>query len=300
MGATLRAAGPVAALALLPFGLQVLLECGSWRVLLAKLGQAVSWGVAVRANLGAEAVRLSLPAGAAVAEGLRPVLFARHGGVTMSHALSAVAVRKLCHLGTQGAYLALGAAMGGALFARWAVGLGGAGSGLLVAAWVLAAAMMLLAAFLGASLLHGSLAVRAERLLTRLTGGRLAWLLEERRSGFAALDGRLRLLLGGGGVLVWNLVTAMGGWLCDAAETWLILSVLGTRLGFGEAIAFEAVISVVRPFASIVPGGLGIQDLGYHALLGGVFGDAVSMSFIVLKRARDLFWALAGFCFQPL
>ncbi len=94
--------------------------------------------------------------------------------------------------------------------------------------------------------------------------------------------------------MAWNLLTAIGGWLLDAAETLLVLRVVGFPVGPGEALGVEALTSVVRIAAFAVPGGLGIQDLAYHTLLRGTVSDTASMSLILLKRARDVFWVVTG------
>ena len=48
-----------------------------------------------------------------------------------------------------------------------------------------------------------------------------------------------------------------------------------------------------------VPGGLGVQDLGYvlslRALGVARRGDRSGTAFVVMKRGKDLFWILVGF-----
>ncbi len=296
VAATLGAVGPMAALALLPLGLQMLLEAGSWRLLLAKLGHLITWGFACRVSLQAEAIRLSFPGGPPLSEGMRPVLFARHRSVPLSDGASSLVVRKLCHMASQGAFLCLGATLGSVVFERWAQRLGPAGRVLPVVIYVAVVALTLGAVLMGLMLFHGSVATCAERMLTRVTRGRLARFLEDRRSSYATFDSRLRLILWRHPAsLFWNLSSALGGYLLDAIETLLIIRLLGFRVGFGEAVALEALVSVIRSAAFAVPGGLGIQDFSYHALLQGTVGDAASMSLILLKRGRDAFWVATGF-----
>jgi len=157
------------------------------------------------------------------------------------------------------------------------------------------------AVVLALALFHGSLATRLERWLTRLTRGRFAALLEARRGAYAALDERLRTLLGRhGGTLAWNLATALAGWLLEAAEAWLLLRLLGAPVTVGQAIALEALVSVARAAAFAVPGGLGVQDLGYHALLRGLVGEPAAAAFVLLKRGRDLTWIAIAFLARVL
>ena len=59
-------------------------------------------------------------------------------------------------------------------------------------------------------------------------------------------------------------------------------------------------MSVLRAAAFAVPGGLGVSDLGYHALVRGLAGEPVAAAFVVVKRARDVFWIAVGFLTRPL
>jgi hypothetical protein len=294
--AALRAVGPLAPLALVPLALQILLEAVSWRLLLGRLGHRVGVALSFRVNLQGEAIRLSFPGGPPLAEATRTVLFARLRGVTLGDATGALVVRKLCHMLTQGVYLGLGTLLGLALFQRWGRSLGQPGRALPFLACAAAAGLVAAAALAGFVLSRGSLASRAKLLLARLTGGRLASFLEAREAGVAALDDRLKILLARSpGTLCWNLLTGLAGWLLEAAETLILLRLVGLPVAPWQALGVEALVSVVRIGAFAVPGGLGIQDLTYHTLLHGTVSDAASMSFILLKRARDVFWVATGF-----
>jgi len=55
---------------------------------------------------------------------------------------------------------------------------------------------------------------------------------------------------------------------------------------------------VLRSVGCFAPGGLGVQDLGYVAALGALgVPDAVTAgaAFVVMKRAKELAWALVGY-----
>jgi hypothetical protein len=255
VGHLVTAAGPVLPLVLVPFIIQLALEAGAWHMFLGRLRYAVPWRAALRATLGAEGVRLAFPGGAAAGDALRPALFRRLAGVPLGDGAAVLAVRKLCHLFTQGVFLAIGAALGARAFASGAPP--AAARGLESLAWIAAVALALAAVLLGLALFHGSLAARTERLLTRLTGGRLSRLLESRRITFAAVDARLRALLGGHvGAVAWSMSSALAGWLLDAGETFLLLRVLGAPVTAGEAVAIESAVSLVRAAAFAVPGGV--------------------------------------------
>lgn len=293
--ATLKMVGPVALLALLPLGLQIGLEAVSWRLLLARLGHRVRLALSWRVNVQGEAVRLGFPGGPPLAEATRTALFARLGALPLGDAATALVARKLCHMSTQGVYLGAGLILGAALFERWARTLGPAGRLVPAVAGAVAFGLVAVAASIALLLSQGALALRAERLLARLGRGRVLAFLEARRASFAAVDDGMRLLLSRSPrTMAWNLATGLGGWLLDAAETLILLRLVGFHIGPGEALGVEALVSVVRIAAFAVPGGLGIQDLTYHALLQGTVSDAASMSLILLKRGRDVFWVLTG------
>jgi hypothetical protein len=65
----------------------------------------------------------------------------------------------------------------------------------------------------------------------------------------------------------------------------------------GQAVAVEPLVSLLRALAFFAPAGLGVQDLGYVALLRivGVPGAAaVGAALVVLKRLKELAWAGGG------
>jgi uncharacterized membrane protein YbhN (UPF0104 family) len=87
-------------------------------------------------------------------------------------------------------------------------------------------------------------------------------------------------------------------WLLEAFETYLILRLLGVDLDPTTVLAIEVAASLLRSMAFAVPAGLGVQDLGYVAMLGA-FGvpeaATVGAAFVVLKRTKELFWIGAGY-----
>ena len=57
----------------------------------------------------------------------------------------------------------------------------------------------------------------------------------------------------------------------------------------------EALVVLSRHLLPFLPGGLGVQELGYAALLAGVGCDTDRvMSLVVLKRVRELSWVSVG------
>jgi hypothetical protein len=62
--------------------------------------------------------------------------------------------------------------------------------------------------------------------------------------------------------------------------------------------AVEVALSFVRNVVFVLPSGLGIHDLGYVTFLAA-FGVAdpvtTGAAFMILKRGKEIFWALVGY-----
>jgi putative membrane protein len=87
------------------------------------------------------------------------------------------------------------------------------------------------------------------------------------------------------GALLFNILA----WLASAASAWLILWLMGSPIGFGQAVALESLIFAIRGVAFLIPGALGIQEAGY-ALLAPAFGldPGVAVTLSLIKRAREI------------
>ncbi|NIJ07770.1 putative membrane protein [Sphingomonas vulcanisoli] len=82
----------------------------------------------------------------------------------------------------------------------------------------------------------------------------------------------------------WNLIA----WLLSVFCVWLALRLLGHPIDPLRALALEALISVIRSSAFLIPGAIGAQEAGY-VVLAGVFGmdPQAALALSLLKRARD-------------
>ena len=87
-------------------------------------------------------------------------------------------------------------------------------------------------------------------------------------------------------------------WTCEAAETSLLLSLLGVKLDIGTFCLIEVCAATMRHVFFVAPAGIGVQDLSYAALLH-VFGVpgwlGVAAAFTVLKRSKEVLWSLVGY-----
>jgi putative membrane protein len=109
----------------------------------------------------------------------------------------------------------------------------------------------------------------------------------------AALDARLRALLGRGAPLVATLGWQLAGFATGAIETWLALRWLQHPVGFGTALALESLTQAIRHFIFVVPAGLGIQEaglVGFGYLLG--VGNDTSIALSLAKRMREILFGV--------
>ncbi len=295
VGALLSDVGGAALLlVLLPQPLALLAEAAGWRLAFQGMGRRLPlWGL-FRTRLASEAVAQTLPLGALLSESLKPVLLARTCGADLATSLAGIAARKWSLVVSQCLYVGLFALLSfGALGAMSGAVLGGPGLG-----WLVLAAAALLG-FLGAALLvvmrRGRLAARAAELLGKVP--RLGALLAARQTSFGQADLLLARFFERGRC-VRPLLLFFGAWLLEAAETALILSLLGVKLPLLLVGALEVSASFVRNVAWLLPAGVGAQDLSYLVLLraSGV-ADALELAatFLLLKRAKECFWALVGY-----
>jgi uncharacterized protein (TIRG00374 family) len=91
--------------------------------------------------------------------------------------------------------------------------------------------------------------------------------------------------------LILSLGLHFAGWLLGALEVLAIFYAAGISLSVAEAIAIEALASVVKAVAFFIPGSLGVQD-GGTVLLLAVFGypSSFGLTFSLVRRLRELLW----------
>jgi glycosyltransferase 2 family protein len=85
------------------------------------------------------------------------------------------------------------------------------------------------------------------------------------------------------------------GWVLGSLEVVAIFYAVGIPIRIAEAIAIEALASVVKAVAFFIPGSLGIQD-GGNVLLLAVFGypSSFGLTFSLVRRMRELLWIGMG------
>ncbi len=290
-------------LLLLPNLAVTLIEAAGWWRSFGLLGRRPRFVSLVGVRLVVEAVMLGLPSGAVISESLQPYLLKRRCGLPFETAIVASVGRKFFVVVSHGLVLALATVLTWPLLARASrETIGRAGL-----PWLLLGVSAFMIATFGVGLALSGRARVAER--TRLgldrVGGRWvgSW-LERHALRFRRADEHLVTFFERErGALFVPMLLYSAGWLVRGAETWLFLRLLGVDLSLDAALVLETAIIVVRSVAIPVPAGLGVQDVGYVLCLRALgIPDAttVGTAFVVLKRAKDLFWILLGFALMTI
>jgi putative membrane protein len=84
-------------------------------------------------------------------------------------------------------------------------------------------------------------------------------------------------------------------WVSGVGEIWLSLYYLGHPLPFLEAFMIEALIQASASAAFVIPGALGVQEVGF-LLFGHMMGltPEISVALAVIRRCRDLILFVPG------
>ena len=78
-------------------------------------------------------------------------------------------------------------------------------------------------------------------------------------------------------------------WFFGAAETWVILTLMGTRTSGTTALVIDSFVSALRTFTFLVPAAAGVQEASY-VLSGALCGisPSTSLALSLTRRARDI------------
>lgn len=288
---------PALLLVPLPMGAALLVESFGWARAFRRFGRELPfWGL-FRVRVSSEALALTLPAGMLFGESLKPFLLARHCRLPLEASLAGMAVRKHLLLLSQAVYIGCFAVLGAPYLERASQGSFGAG----LVACLLAAALACALLAVGSAMLlaRGRLAERLLGALSRLPLAACRGLSQRAGARCAAADGALARFFAGS--TLGAALPGLGflvGWFCEAAETYLLLRLLGLELPFAAVGACEVAMSFLRHVTFVLPAGLGVQDLGYVAALralGVADPLAVGAAFVLLKRGKEMVWAVVGF-----
>lgn len=292
LGSLLAHLGPICALALVPQALGTLVHTAAWKELLAALKARARYFALVSLFVQSEAVRMALPAGPAIAESLSVWQVKRRFGVPWTTSLAAIATKKAWVLVTHAVCFVLLLVIGQGAFSRLASHIEGG----FALGWVAAvmAAMLTFTGGITIALLASRRAARGvTTLLAKLPLRKLsAWAESQAKKPEAAAAARIETKHHLGAALF-----VLLQWVTEIGETWLILHLVGIPVTIAEAMVVELGGSLVRSLAFVVPGGLGVQDASYVTLvegLGFTHVEAALAAFVLLKRAKDVFFIALG------
>jgi len=98
---------------------------------------------------------------------------------------------------------------------------------------------------------------------------------------------RDRLVMAG----LWRIVSRVTA----AAETWLVLYLLGHSVSLADALILESLGQAIRSAAFLIPGGLGAQEGGLM-VIGAALGlpPSLGLSLSLCKRVRELLLGVPG------
>lgn len=293
----IEAIGPSALLVVVPFPFALGMDAWAWQRLLAALDRKVPWLTLFQVRVATEAVTNSAPAGAVWADAIAPVLVSRRTGIRMSDVFAASTAKRWTVVRMHGAYVTLATAFGMPAILHVSRALMGSDLLLLL---VLGAALTLVLLSIGIEALasRGQVAGRISGKLGSARFLRLKTWIEARRHHFLHADAQLARLSKDkrtGAAASWRMLFL---WVIEGLESYVIFRLLGAPLGLVEVLAFDAMLSVVRSSAMFAPAGIGVQDVGYLAVLqayGVPDAESLGPAFIVLKRLKEALWIAIGF-----
>jgi uncharacterized membrane protein YbhN (UPF0104 family) len=288
-------AGPLVGLALGPFALAVTLDsCGSVALLRA-LGHPTTLLQVLPVRVASEALHLSVPAGFVASDTAAALLLERRADVPLRDGVVTAIARKWLVMQAHGAYILLGAFLGFSDLAALSRRLTGGD----VLPWVVLASAAIPFAgswAVGAGLLGRTTFTRLHALLSRIPSRRVAPWLEARRHEAVATGAQAELLRSARPATAAASVAFLGCWCMEALESALLIRLVGANVGVPGVVSLEAALSLVRSLTVVAPSGLGVVDVGYATVLPMLGADAGSAAaFVLLKRAKELAWIVAGY-----
>jgi putative membrane protein len=277
--------GWLAPLALLPYAVIYLADTLGWRFAFpGHTPLTVGFWRLYRIRLCGESVNNVVPSAYIGGESVKVYLLHQQG-VSAGPAAASVIVGRTLQTLTQVLFIALGAAA----FLSMADPGSGVRRGMV---FVLASSLVVVAGLFWLQS-HGMFSVLfrvLSKLNLRVTS------LESKREKLEQIDRRVvdfyrndrrRFALSAG--------SYFAGWLLDTMDIYLVAWLLGMPIGWPQAMAVEAFVSVAKILGLFVPGALGVQESGI-ALVCRLAGlpDALGLAYAIIRRGRDVVYASLG------
>jgi uncharacterized protein (TIRG00374 family) len=282
-------------LTVLPYGLVFLAESLAWQRTLAG-SPAPRLGTLYLIRMATDALLYSIPGGVAVAEPMRPVLLQKHCGIALAEGIGSCIITKITIAIAQVVFILLGFILVTASYPGVTTLLG-VGDGLMGAVAIgvplLCAIGLLVLPFSGPRL------TQMARGLARIPVGPIRRAMERVGPMLGRLDDQIGRFVREhpyrfAGALLFSFVA----WIVIAAETFLVLRILGAEPTFTQAVALEATASILRIFFFFLPAGIGASEVGFLALFAAFgFPEAITLgaAYITVKRLKEAGWVGLGY-----
>ena len=291
----ITAAGPLAAVALVPFLFGMTFDALGSVALLRALGNRTTLAQMLPVRIASEAIHLSIPAGFVASDTASALLLEARADVALRDGVVATIARKWLVMRAHAAYIVVGAVVGFPALAALSRRLMGNDA----LAWCVfgSAIVPLVGSWaLGAGLLGRSAFERLRSLLVRLPSRRASRWLETRRGAASATDAQAARLRCDARASMTASALFLACWATEALESAVLARLVGVDVSLSGVVAVEAALSLVRSIAVIAPSGLGVVDLGYATVLPLLGADPSSAAaFVLLKRAKELSWVAVGY-----
>jgi putative membrane protein len=270
--------GPWLPVVLIPYALSYSLDTLGWRATLGAYKGALGFGALFLTRLAGEAVNNLTPSAYLGGEPLKAYLL-KKAKVPLADGFASVIIAKTAITMAHMLFILLGIVLA---YTRLA-----GVQGLLASTLVVVAFFILIVVLAGWVQRRGLF-----DFLSRL----LTWLhvpthfLKKRETELNAIDRTMRRFYREDKLhLVLSVAFYFLGWIAGAFEVYLLLLFLRLPVGVGDALAIEALVSLIRAALFFLPAGLGAQE-GGNLFLFYLFGlpKEAAMTYSILRRLREL------------
>jgi putative membrane protein len=287
IGRQLAAVGVWLPVILIPYAISYSFDTLGWRATLGKYKKNLRFVDLFLIRLAGEAVNQLTPSAYLGGEPLKAFLL-RKANVPLSQGLASVIIAKTAITLAQAIFV-----LGSLIFAYARL----AGEQGLLATLLIVLGLLFLVILLAGWVQRRGLFGFLIRLLSRLRipNG----FLKSRERELNAIDQTIRLFYREDKRhLFLSVLYYLIGWVAGAFEVYLLLFFLDLPVGAGDAIAIEALVSVIRSAFFFLPGGVGAQEGGNLFLfyLFGLPGEA-AMTYSIVRRLRELLLIGIGLAF---
>ena len=281
----------------LPLFFTMALDALGWRFLFPASGRP-TYRSLLKAQIGTEAIFLSIPGGFAAADIAKVMILRKREGVeTADSAASLVARRWILGI-SQITFLILCFGFDfGVMKNGLSRLLAGTNLGMVACAFIVLAAVALGA--VTRLVVLGRFAGTLYSTLLLLPIPPVRRLLARHEESFRRADECFREL-GSGSKLVLSLsvLLYLATWVTEALETFLVARYMGLGMSLTQVLIVEAILSIVKEAVFFLPSGIVVKDLGYITLFSAfsiVISPVQMLTFIVIKRFVMLLWVVVGF-----